>query len=46
MLTAEPAVSIDDDLDVALVAEDLLRDPEPSPETDHINKSQSDEGEK
>jgi hypothetical protein len=41
---AEPAEPIDDDLDVALVAEDLLSDPEPTPETDNIHKAESAEG--
>jgi hypothetical protein len=46
VLNAEPGVPIDDDLDVALVAEVLLSDPEPTPETDEINKTESAEGEK
>jgi hypothetical protein len=45
-LNAEPAVLIGDDLDVALVAEELLSDPEPKAETDDINKVESAEGEK
>jgi hypothetical protein len=44
-LNAEPAL-IDDDLEVALVAEELLSDPEPAAETDDINKVEDAEGEK
>jgi hypothetical protein len=35
----DPAL-VADDLDVALIAEDLLSEPEPEPETDNINNDE------